>query len=176
MKKYLIKNLLLKCYKITNIITDYIQFFVFNILRHINKKKYIVCDIDNTISDTWRQLYLNESIHDAKPIDKIIKYINSYENCQYIFLSSRPIHEYLRTISWLRLNVRKKFLLILTSSPKGKIKYLKIIEESIIVYLDDLSYNHENGTVKYYHDEIKIINKMNMPYIGYKEIDYIKNL
>ena len=35
-----------------------------------------------------------------------------------------------------------------------------------IVFIDDLSYNHENGMIKYYHRTIEKVKNLNVRYIG----------
>lgn len=39
-----------------------------------------------------------------------------------------------------------------------------------IIYLDDLSYNHENGEVLFYQNALKAVQKMPIRYVGYDEL------
>jgi hypothetical protein len=42
-----------------------------------------------------------------------------------------------------------------------------------IVFTDDLSYNHENGDVKFYTEEIIKVNNSEVSYVSYDDINKI---
>jgi hypothetical protein len=144
-----------------------------------NLKSYVVIDIDNTIADTWK--YLN-NLTDYRSYE-LIPSLNGtiseiekeYVGVPRIFLSNRSIFTHSATYNWLlkhQMFDDKKDLLILTSYPEQKIYYLNKLaaKNAMIFYYDDLSYNHENGDVKFYHHIIEEIKKINLKYFDYTHI------
>ena len=92
-----------------------------------------------------------------------------------IFLSWRPMGKFFVSKTWLRkigFNI-SIFQLILCPLPTSKIRFLKKIirGRSNVLYIDDLSFNHENGTVKFYSDILDKVAKLDLSYIDYSEIE-----
>ncbi|MNR52402.1 hypothetical protein D3C85_1722480 [compost metagenome] len=44
-----------------------------------------------------------------------------------------------------------------------------------LVYIDDLSYNHEHGELKLYHELIRELKDLPLTYLGIKEIELINS-
>ena len=59
--------------------------------------------------------------------------------------------------------------LFLVPTAEDKLPYLKkaLHQTNKITYYDDLSYNHENGQVKFYNSLIDYIKKTPINYIGF---------
>ena len=145
-------------------------------------KYLIVCDIDNTIADTWRNIKNGKIPYSSLPyFNEVLKFISFKLNDKtgIIFLSWRPMDKFLASRSWLRqigFNI-SIFQLILSPSPMSKVKFLKKLLRfcSNVVYIDDLSFNHENGEVKYYSDLLKKVADLDLEYIDFSEIKKLQN-
>lgn len=156
----------------------YINCFIFFRLNNIRKDATIhIYDIDNTLTDTWK--FLNCSNKDIlRELEFSIgmkNLINDlYLSNQVFFFTVRPISKWNDTRFWLSLNLSKFkwFHLFLFSTPSHKIDFvLKLNKLGYkIVFTDDLSYNHENGDVKFYIDEILRVKKSKVSYVSYDEI------
>tara|TARA_X000000950_G_scaffold289373_1_gene412519 strand:- start:9927 stop:10466 length:540 start_codon:yes stop_codon:yes gene_type:complete len=151
-------------------------FIKFFLLKN-NYKKICVYDIDNTLAHSWP--YLN----DKKKYPKYLPYFDKIKedihlqinsNSLVIFCSVRPIKLYMQTLKWLkRIDISTSFFqLIFASIPAQKIDFLKIfLELNIpITFYDDMSYNHENGTVLFYENEIAELRKMNIKFFDAKKL------
>jgi len=162
---------------------DSISFQLFKLLfSAYSYDKLCILDIDNTIADSWPTLvkrvsYKNEFYRYASinihPCAQTI--FNKYEGFPKLYLSARPLYFYFTTLKWLRKNTDNSFyLLILVPTAHSKLKYLKYLSKKInhLIYIDDLTYNHENGSVKYYQDIIDCLTNFNVTYYG---ADYINN-
>lgn len=143
-----------------------------------NKKNYIF-DIDNTVANTWPTLNLEwksevERLSQIRPIEKIILEIKFLEKSNnIIYLTARDFRFKDVTVNWLRnqglyANYKNVYLV---PNPTIKYKWLRAIGIHYdVVFIDDMSYNHENGIVKYYESIINKIIKLPIRYIGYSEI------
>lgn len=151
--------------------------------------KIVFIDIDNTIADTWPTLKSKEFKGEKdrhkklKPFDGMRDYINShYKNNSHkiIYLTARYFNLIPITKTWLAKNnfLIKDAKLLLVSKPKLKLYFLKKAVEMKYktIYIDDLSYNHENGEVKFYNAVLSEVSDMNIDYIGYDEIKKINNV
>lgn len=159
-------------------------------LAFINKNQTLVfIDIDNTIADTWPSIksakYSNEFERHKNLIafEGMKKYIQSqFRGGQHkvIYLTARYFNLINVTKSWLLSNgfFYRKDNLILISKPRLKPTFLKLAinKNYKVIYIDDLSYNHENGEIKFYENVIKEVEAMSVSYIGYKEINKINNV
>ena len=174
-----------------------ITIFFFRIYFHsiyklklvLNKKKWIyIFDIDNTLADTWpsflenynseRERYLKLSIF-LNMRKVILKAYQKKENRKVIFLTARNYLQYFTTYSWLKNNKipLSFFDLILTHNANEKVKLLKKFGEKgyKIIFVDDMTYNHENGEVKYYQQPIKDITNSYIHYFGVDKINKFNN-
>lgn len=163
-----------------------LQHFLFYRAIRTNSKIILLIDIDNTIADTWPTLnktWKSESerllkLNPFQPvISNLLKNYSPKEH-QWVFLSSRNYFSHLVTINWLKKNNLPASWenVILVQSPMEKIELINKYVKNKIVYFDDLSYNHENGEMKFYEKEIELI-KINdyVEYHGYAEISKIIN-
>ena len=168
---------------IKEIIYNSIHLFInlFKIYFYLYKNKYSkiwVLDIDNTLADTWPTLlekkkYKNE-LHRLENLNVLTGSKNyflevcSHPNHGIIFLSARPLNSKVITQKWLENNNfwHQNANLILVPKAKNKLPFLNLITllHHHVFYIDDLSYNHENGTVKFYDSVIKKVNKLNLFY------------
>lgn len=159
----------------------YFKFIIF--FKKTNSMSYVILDIDNTIAKTWQAIHTlkKPSNYEALlPLNGTIKEIKlKHNNTPKIFISNRNITAYKATLKWLlkyNLINTNKDLLILTSYPYQKLKYIRYLASKynkMIYYYDDLSYNHENGNVKFYSNLIKEIENMDINYFDYHHIKKI---
>ena len=122
-----------------------------------------ICMTNRNILNTYHILIkLKEDIH------------LQISNSLVIFCSVRPIKLYIQTLKWLKkINISTSFFqLIFASNPAQKIDFLNIfLELNIpITFYDDMSYNHENGTVLFYENEIAELRKMNIKFFDAKKL------
>ena len=170
----------------------YYKVYFSTILFGLNKSvKIVFIDIDNTIADTWVTLKSNKFTNEKdrhqklKPFDGMRTFIkNQYRdnNNSYkiIYLTARYFTVIPITKQWLNKNhfFENPDSLIVVSKPKLKLYFLKLAvkKKYDVIYIDDLSYNHENGETKFYDAIISEINTMNIDYKGYNEIKKINNV
>jgi hypothetical protein len=163
-----------------------LQHFLFDRLVSAKSKQILLLDIDNTLADTWptlNQEWNSESDRLSKlnPFEPVISYLlKSYcpNQYQWVFLSSRNYLSHLVTINWLKKNNLPAGWknVILVQSPMEKIDLINKYAKNKIVYFDDLSYNHENGKIKFYEEEIELLKlNGNVEHHGYNEIIKIIN-
>lgn len=154
-------------------------FLILNKLRK-DSDSLLIVDIDHTLATPKKGTSL--------PINYLLRF--GYYNCmcvlsgtkEYIlkydnvvFLSARNILYYNCTHKWLSINVlgKRRYNLFLVSSAKAKIQFLKLANKlfSKIIFIDDMSFNHENGNVLFYNDIINEISKIkNVTYLDYSFI------
>lgn len=129
--------------------------------------RVIVLDIDNTLANTWPELLKSDPV-DFQKIPVLMgskKYLeDNYPNHRRIFLTARPLSSFKVTYRWLKLNNfwKKGSFLATVSKVEEKVSYLHNLLNCNfeIIYIDDLSFNHENGEVLFYDaviDEIKLL-------------------
>jgi len=164
----------------------YQKYFEFKFIKIFKEYNEIyIFDIDNTIADTWPSFLLgysslNERLSGLAIFYNMRNFILKLkkQNKKIIYLTARPYKTYNLTFSWLKSNglIENKKDLILVSEPAEKVSLLKKLERenNIVHYYDDMSYNHENGEVKYYINEIDKIKKLkNIKYNSWQIIKYI---
>jgi hypothetical protein len=160
------------------------QYLLFNkrqlldLLRFKNFQKVYVFDIDNTLTRSTLGKPLN--FHTPDPRFSTINFAKELiqKGNLVLFLSARSFRLYEITKLWLNkygLKISKNQPLYLVNSPKEKIKFLKKLIEwnEDVVFIDDLSYNYENGEVKYYLEEKKEILNLSLDYRG---LEFIESL
>ena len=149
-----------------------------------DSKRLLILDIDNTLTYTWEywhSISMNEGYYLELPLRKgTVKFVETYDNEYRIFLTARPFENH---------SISKQYLIrhnlfsasnssLICMSPRFKVLLIRVLAffRYEIAYIDDLSYNHENGAVKFYSAEIEIIKKMNIDYFGYHFIDLINDV
>jgi len=151
------------------------------------ERRLVIYDIDNTIADTWRQLGLSKNepsklyrnlLFFPSMLKRIQEDYNGPSN-RILFFTVRPIGTWLITLRWLmrhKLPVKWHDLFFF-SSPTHKIDLLECLVKKgyEIIFIDDLSYNHENGNVLFFVEEIKRVQNMPLIYKGLTEILAIQN-
>ena len=153
----------------------YYNYQVVRISKYKNNNKIYVFDIDNTL--TVFHSFSNSQIRSI-PRESIIKYVRSLLSSNYIvlFLSARHIKTYYSTKRWLTHHkiLSSSNCLFLVSSVEHKIKILETLinNNELIEYVDDLSYNHENGLVLFYNDLLKKVKDMKLIY---RDINFINS-
>ncbi|MFC4722881.1 hypothetical protein ACFO5O_11150 [Geojedonia litorea] len=168
------------------------KIYIYIILVKLSRRKYsrvFIFDIDNTIAHTWfsfNTTYFKNN-HDrllSLPIftkmRRLISILYKNPNTIVLFLTARSLHDYPVTYKWLKSQgfPLKYSDLFIVNSPRFKIKILSALKKQKVnvYYIDDLSYNHENGVVKFYDSEIKDIKNLstlqeNIKYFGYDDIE-----
>ncbi|RQO70212.1 hypothetical protein DBR43_19475 [Pedobacter sp. KBW06] len=144
---------------------------------------YLV-DIDNTLADTWPSL--QELVYDKEQdryrslsvflgMRKLI--VCKRKEAKVIFISARSFLSYRTTQEWLRSCGLEGCDLILVARAADKMYYIKtLISMGLpVVYIDDLSYNHEYGEMKLYDELIQDISGLPITYLGIKEIELINS-
>jgi FMN phosphatase YigB (HAD superfamily) len=166
-------------------IFDSISFIIFKYKVSTLSKfdEVVIFDLDNTLLDTYpllNKMELSDVFRNVKTHLGMINLFNEYSGKDvFLFiLSSRKINFYRITNQYLKQNIITKVPFYLVSEPLKKIKFLKysvICFKKVTLY-DDLSYNHENGEVKLYHEIISEVKKLSISHYGYQEILKINNL
>jgi hypothetical protein len=139
-------------------------------------------DIDNTLADTWptiQQQWAGEQqrYRSIPPLKGMIQQVmNRPADADVIFLTARNYIYHDATIAWLQaqgLDAGKENV-ILVPKGKDKLPYIRAaVQKKKVVYYDDLSYNHENGEIKIYHDVIAAVQQLPLQYIGLAQINAI---
>jgi FMN phosphatase YigB (HAD superfamily) len=142
----------------------------------------VIFDLDNTLLDTYPLLNfmdLCDVFRKVKTHPGMMNLFNKYlEKEVFLFiLSSRKMKFYGITNQYLNQNLNTKVPFYLVSEPFKKIKFLKFSASYFkrVTLYDDLSYNHENGEVKFYDEIINEIKKLSISYFDYEEILKINN-
>ena len=147
-----------------------------------NNKSLYIFDIDNTIGNTYPTLtfqYQSDterllSIPFFPQMKNLLNSLLKSPSRKVIFLTSRSYLNWDTTHQWLTQNgiLAAKSDIIIVSSPAQKIDFINKIlpRNKPVTVIDDLSYNHENGQVKFYDTEIQLISGLSLRYIGYKTI------
>jgi hypothetical protein len=153
-------------------------FFKYSLKKN---KRVFIFDIDNTIADTWQSLLQKWDSEAARTLalpvfeslQKDILKLQENSDNQIIFLTARSPKVYPQTIEWLN---DKKFNasysnVFVVPNPTTKITWLsKVCKQYDIVFIDDLSFHHETGNVKFYQKEIDQLQQIRLTYIGYHEL------
>lgn len=149
----------------------------------MNADKHLyLFDIDNTIGDTYPTLTNNYSSEKERllaiPVfarmKNLLMLLLKSRGRKVIFITSRSYLSWQTTHKWLvknGLNVNLSDIIIV-SSPAQKIRFIpKILPHNgRVTFIDDLSWNHEKGDVKFYSSEIELISGLPLRYIGYNTI------
>ncbi len=150
--------------------------------KSTNKNLYIF-DLDNTLINTYPLLNTMNLKAAFKNADLHIGMVNLFKDLQrknenVIILTSRNIKYFLITKIYIEKKISTKSPFFIVSNPSQKIKFIKygLNKFNKISYFDDLSYNHENGEVKFYNEIINEISKLPIVYLGYHEILKINNV
>jgi FMN phosphatase YigB (HAD superfamily) len=171
--------------KLVDHIFDNLSFIAFKYKISTLKKfdEVVIFDLDNTLLDTYpllNYMALRDVFRKVKLHPEMMKLFNDFsDKGVYLFiLSSRKIKFYGITNDYLKKNIKTKAPFYLVSEPFIKIRFFKYSAACFkkVTLYDDLSYNHENGEVKFYHEIIKEVNELSISYFGYKEILKINNL
>ena len=144
-----------------------------------------IVDVDNTIANTW-PTFLRKWTSEYERLENIEAFKNMHSYLQkqtqtqaiaFVYLTARNIRYKSITQTWLQ---QHNFLfnnaqLFLVNKPNEKLAFLKkaCYLHKNIVYLDDLSYNHETGNTKTYTNIIEAVKKMPLAYFDASFIDGI---
>lgn len=152
----------------------------------VDNKIYLL-DIDNTLADTFHSYKYYFKSYDDRLLSLAIflgmrkKYMEIFDNNKNVFfISARRISSQAATYNWLESNglkVEKKNIFNV-NSVNVKISLIKLLKKNNnyhITLIDDLSYNHENGVVKYYKNQIDAIYQFKILHIDAKQIEEINN-
>jgi len=138
-----------------------------------------IVDIDNTVANTFPLLLQDSCLklvyQRANCFSNVVDFINEQRHAgkAVFFLSARDSQYYKVTEDWLNRNVFGGFNeLLLVSSANEKLIYLKLLVfcKKKVFYIDDLSYGHETGTVRYFDNLIRRVSELPIVYIGYPEL------
>lgn len=130
---------------------------------------YIV-DIDNTLTISELGKELNHL--SPQPRKEMISYVRDLaeEGHKVIFLSARDFRLFQATEKWLNSHMlpANDSSLFLVSSARAKLPYLELAinRNTKVIYIDDLTYNYENGEIKNYSAVIKEVQSMKLDYLG----------
>jgi hypothetical protein len=164
-----------------------IIFIYFKIISLRYCKNIYIFDIDNTLADTWISFHnYDEGKQHFERLNTLAIFINmrktlddvsSNKENTIIFLTARNFLDYNVTFKWLRNNsIGVNFgNLFLVPNASSKLKFIRYLIKGNynITYLDDLSYNHENGEIQYYQSLINEIDLLPICYINYFKIQQI---
>ena len=143
-----------------------------------------IVDIDNTIADTVDSYHTNynsnfERLRNLKVLKGSQKLIAELENTTVIYLTARSYIYYPITQSWLKKHgfLKSNLNLIMVETPSQKIPYLKKVAPKYnVTFIDDLSFNQENGTTKLYSEVIEEVEKLPITYHDYFYINSLNSL
>ena len=153
------------------------QFLLKRFLLQQQGNAIVFVDIDNTIANTWplfqQTKCINRNLVDRVEIFRgmqqylLQEYIS--KNITVVFISARPLRLFAPTKKWLHQNQlwNDRTRLILVANPKQKLQYLQatIKLNLIVTFIDDLSYNQENGSIRYYDEIIHLVKQMDVTYL-----------
>jgi hypothetical protein len=144
--------------------------FLFIINLNKNKKIYLI-DIDNTIADSWHSLLQKDIWQNEKErvkdlpvfigMRKLVTHLQKKENTKLIFFTARSMFSVNATFKWLKESglATQSSQLVVTRTAYTKYIFLKCIFFPIkkIVYIDDLSHKHEEGSPIFFTETIQSI-------------------
>lgn len=150
-----------------------------------NEQELVIFDLDNTLADTYpciknkidlTKVYAQLKVHNGTK-SMLIEHLKSDK---VIILSARPYKYRKVTEQWVTDNLvgsKKKLSIFLVHKVNLKLRYLLAATKSkkSITYYDDLSYNHENGEVKFYYEIIQSVRNLPLRYIDYNQIRKINH-
>jgi len=170
----LAKRLIISCFKL------YFHTIFKRKIHTCNAKTIYIFDIDNTLADTWPSFNIYRVKTTRKRLlslaifinmrNLILKVMNSTGSRKVIFLTARSYLSYLLTYYWLKTNAIsvELFDIIIVNTPDEKVQLIQqLSKQKMVVYFDDLSYNHENNEVKFYEQEINEFKKLKIKYYDY---------
>jgi hypothetical protein len=145
------------------------------------KKEIIIYDIDNTLADTASMLKssgrLNNLLFSKLTVFPNMrkKIMNEYgAGDKILFFTVRPLLSWRTTFKWLEENFfyTKWHELFIFSTPAHKVEFICYLFNKgyQISFIDDMSYNHENGEVLFFEKEISKLKNIGIEYNSYAEI------
>jgi hypothetical protein len=163
----------------------FLMYFIHLILLESLKMKYRknmtvkIFDIDNTLANTYPTICANGQIpfSTLSVFPKVLEMVK--KNCAdtntlVLFFTVRPIRYWLITYWWLNRQTinTSLFNLFICQYPMQKVDLIDRLKKrwSKITLVDDLSYNHEQGEVRFYSSVIDEIKAREINYIGYSEL------
>lgn len=152
----------------------FLSFLFKRFIQNIHKNKsLLIFDIDNTLALTRESPNQGKRFLDANQTlcEAASHFLNS-DDVVTIFMSVRPISEFVNTRYWLKKNISSlnKKALFFTRTQQQKINLLHgITQIKNKLLIDDLSF-HIGNEIKIMEDELTIINNGNLKYLG---IDFI---
>jgi FMN phosphatase YigB (HAD superfamily) len=157
-------------------------FLIHHLVGYGKVKRVYVFDIDNTLADTWPS-YLKKHTSEKERLEQLPVFTsmrNFVVKCQQhsenrvVFLTHRSVLTFGITMNWLRKNKMNCTArdLVIVGSPSDKIDFIyRLSSKYKVRYIDDLSYNHEIGEIKYYSTIIDQVKKMPIRYYSKAVID-----
>lgn len=158
-----------------------------NFVKQHAGKSIFIFDIDNTIAHTYPSLlgqYPSEakrhlSLQAFLPMQQLVSAIACSPSRCVVFLTARSYKMYQPTLQWLRQNgfPASKHNVVIVPDAKTKLRYIEGVLplQPKLWLIDDMSYHHEYGEVKFYDNEIQLLLKMPLRYIGYQTIRRFQN-
>lgn len=165
--------------KISGMIIHFTR-FIFLAWRHREKTIYVF-DLDNTLGNTYPTLINRnfnelERLKNIEPFERMCRLANSIAQSpsRTVFvLTARQYSTQQVTEKWIEnagiaISAAHIFIVL---SPMQKVWLLHVASFYCkrIVFIDDMSFNHENGVVKFYEKAINALPKR-VKYIGYATI------
>ena len=142
-----------------------------------------IFDIDNTLANTWVSFTYGfdnekERLKGLSVFLGMRRFILQLKESgeDVIFLSARNFLYFGLTLNWLNsvgIAVRKKDLFLVNTAAE-KLLFLKLLAGKKVVFVDDMSYNQENGEEKL---RIELINKIKkLPYVNFWDLKKINEI
>jgi hypothetical protein len=149
----------------------------------VGHRRIYLIDLDNTLADTWPHLKTAVQglgnpafVAGLKPLPGVCRFVRGLcrKGRAVFIVSARPIGVYRATRRWLATQGIEVYRggLILVNGPDEKVWFLrKIVSQGKeAVLIDDLSFNHENGEVRFYSETIANVRNLGVRHYGYEEI------
>lgn len=146
----------------------------------------VFIDIDNTLADSWPTLTPGRSfesegarLKSLRPLSGTIRFLTREFGAArlWVFLSHRPLRHSRVTRLWLKAAGiwRTGSVLCLVEGVHEKLAYLEfgVRRTKNVSFIDDLSYGHEHGKVRFYDDVIRQAIALGVDYHGRATIEEV---
>lgn len=156
-------------------------------LKREQKKTIVIWDLDNTLAKTWPSLVDFKGCHfkrlrNLEPFSFAVaaldKSLRSDSLCNLV-CSARALKFYRVTDTWLKMHLKRPVPFVLVPSAAYKASWIKRLKENLahkdVILIDDLSFNHEHGEVKFYEEESEIIQGSGIRLITGQELQKVQD-
>jgi phosphatidate phosphatase APP1 len=151
------------------------------LLRLLASEHLLICDIDNTIADSWPSLVQktnNETFRllHLPVLQGTVNWLLQQKK-PVVYISARHFVRKAVTAKWLQKNQlpypKGHLLLVQKAADKMVFLQMALAAQKKLTYIDDLCYEQETGQPKYYTSLISQIRQMPLTY---HDLEFIEAL